>query len=871
MIEFRMLGTLELRASDGRELHSLLAQPKRVALLAFLCAARPSGFHRRDTLLGYFWPEAPQDRARGSLRNALHVLRQSLGPAAVVSRGDEEVALDFSLVSCDVARFNDAVASESFEQAVELYRGDLLEGFFLNEVPEFSRWLEGERARLREAAARAASEAARERAAVGDTSTAVKLARRAVDLAEHDERALRALIRLLESSGDRVGALRAYDAFARRLAEELEAEPEPGTRELVERVRRGALPTTREANAETAASGTHSERAPAPTGADGVVTRAESISPHPHRSSTVFRRVRAVIETRGVAALAAATFLIAIAARGLGDVLERNSREPPPGTRTQLTFSGTALLASISPDGQFLAYVTPSGDSQHVVVQEIAGGAETTVLTVPAVRSIDWSPDSRRLLAAFGSGAVVVPRLGGAIQPVPLPEGFPLTVFAAWLPDGEHVSVHGASSRRLWIVSLATGDTLRSLPVAGRYDWLFEAAWSPDGRAVVVASQTADPVEWAIHIVSANGRTRVVLADTTALGSLRWSRDGRHLYFADGFGSIRRVPAEPPRKTRRESAKLVHRPIDMFSDYLGRAYFTVSSDGRRLTYSKGLMYSNLWSIERRAGAAPQLRKLTQGTAFRWSPAVSPDGRWVAFAEEAHGSSEIYRMPSDSGAATRLTFGARARHPGLIAWSPDGKEIAFVSLRRGRVQLRVADVAHGRHRALGDARGSFSRGELSWAPARRIAYQSRTNRNVHFIDPVTGHEQTLVQDTLAGWFFGPTYSSDGMRLAVVFNRPGADYGTWVFDLRDSSSIRIASRPYWPIGWSADGRAVLAQDDHSIHTLAADGTGPVKPPLVLPWWYADCTAAARRHPETFFCTVTDYVADAWMIEGFDPDVR
>jgi len=35
-IEFRTLGTLDLRAADGRELHSLLAQSKRIALLAYL-------------------------------------------------------------------------------------------------------------------------------------------------------------------------------------------------------------------------------------------------------------------------------------------------------------------------------------------------------------------------------------------------------------------------------------------------------------------------------------------------------------------------------------------------------------------------------------------------------------------------------------------------------------------------------------------------------------------------------------------------------------------------------------------------------------------------------------------------------------------
>src|SRR6185437_1097711 len=91
VIEFRTLGTLDLRAADGRELHSLLAQPKRIALFAYLCIAQPRGFHHRDTLLGLFWPNADQEHARTSLRKSLHFLRRALGDDAILSRGDEEV------------------------------------------------------------------------------------------------------------------------------------------------------------------------------------------------------------------------------------------------------------------------------------------------------------------------------------------------------------------------------------------------------------------------------------------------------------------------------------------------------------------------------------------------------------------------------------------------------------------------------------------------------------------------------------------------------------------------------------------------------------------------------------------------------------
>ena len=54
MVEFRLLGPLNLTTADGREARSLLAQPRRLALLAYLAAATPRGLHRRDTILALF-------------------------------------------------------------------------------------------------------------------------------------------------------------------------------------------------------------------------------------------------------------------------------------------------------------------------------------------------------------------------------------------------------------------------------------------------------------------------------------------------------------------------------------------------------------------------------------------------------------------------------------------------------------------------------------------------------------------------------------------------------------------------------------------------------------------------------------------------
>jgi len=152
----RLMGSVEIRDASGSRLDALTAQSKLFALLSYLVTAQPRGFHRRDKLVALFWPESSQEQARHSLSQALHVLRDELGEAVIMNRGGEDVAIDQAAISCDVVEFERAVDAGEHDRALKLYRGDFLEGWFIREAPEFERWLEDERTRLREKAAGAA-------------------------------------------------------------------------------------------------------------------------------------------------------------------------------------------------------------------------------------------------------------------------------------------------------------------------------------------------------------------------------------------------------------------------------------------------------------------------------------------------------------------------------------------------------------------------------------------------------------------------------------------------------------------------------------------------------------------------------------------
>lgn len=244
MIELRMLGSLSLTTDDGRGVGALIGQRRRFALLAHLAAAVPRGPHPRDRLMTMFWPELDQEHARTALRQALHVLRETLGRRALIGHGDAEVGVDFAELWSDVDAFRKAIDGGQWREALDLHRGPLLDGFFIADAPEFERWLETERAPLRDAAARAAGALAEHSEARGDLTTAAHWSRRAMALAPDDESLLRRLITLLDRHGERAGAVHAYQEFADRLAEEYDVQPAAETKALVAAVRTRERPTS---------------------------------------------------------------------------------------------------------------------------------------------------------------------------------------------------------------------------------------------------------------------------------------------------------------------------------------------------------------------------------------------------------------------------------------------------------------------------------------------------------------------------------------------------------------------------------------------------------------------------------------------------
>jgi DNA-binding SARP family transcriptional activator/pimeloyl-ACP methyl ester carboxylesterase len=254
-LHLNLLGGFEARLEPGSPL--TFRTQKAQALLAYL-AMPPGQVHRRDKLAALLWGAMRDEQARTSLRQALYDLRKNLGNAARALRTEgETVSLDPTAVELDVTTFTAIVGQEtpeSLEQAVLLYRGDLLEGFSVDEEP-FETWLMEERERLRELAMDVLARGLSHQRKTGALAAALRTARQLLAIDRLQEPVHRTLMRLHAQLGQRAAALRQYQQCVTVLQRELGVEPELETKQLYREILRQRA-TASEPTAGLASSGT---------------------------------------------------------------------------------------------------------------------------------------------------------------------------------------------------------------------------------------------------------------------------------------------------------------------------------------------------------------------------------------------------------------------------------------------------------------------------------------------------------------------------------------------------------------------------------------------------------------------------------------
>jgi DNA-binding SARP family transcriptional activator len=236
MLRLLTFGGLALERIDGSSPPRV--RPQRLALLAVLAAAGGRGVSR-ERVSALFWPDADDERARHSVRQALYALRQELGTE--VLQPEANLTLDRAILTSDIAEFRAAIAAGDRTRAASLASGPFLQGFSFSTAPEFERWAEEERATFTAEATRVVLALAKEAEASGDHDAAAESWRRLTMLDPLSGRYALGYLKALAGRGDRAGALafaRAHENVVRR---ELETDADPEIRRLEAELR--AMPS----------------------------------------------------------------------------------------------------------------------------------------------------------------------------------------------------------------------------------------------------------------------------------------------------------------------------------------------------------------------------------------------------------------------------------------------------------------------------------------------------------------------------------------------------------------------------------------------------------------------------------------------------
>ena len=488
------------------------------------------------------------------------------------------------------------------------------------------------------------------------------------------------------------------------------------------------------------------------------------------------------------------------------------------------------------------------------MLQDVSGGRSLELMHAPILRKPTWAPDGSQLLLSavteHSPEVFIVSRLGGA--PRRVADG----AYSCWLPGGTQIIASFQNQEAgVGLVDMATGG--RKVIPAPAYHWLEGIACSTKtGRLLLLTVNRERYSLWSMKSDGSEQRKLVEAESGITLQSARWSPAGDAVYYF-------RKGEDTTELMRLQLSGDAQQPSVLVSGLETGGYFTLSDDGSQLAYTRSLSYSNLWLVDLSGSSSSVLGRatpLTSGTLSYADPALSPDNRWVAFVRGSEVKGNVYKMALDGSQQAQLTSfpAAQIWSP---AWSPDGREMAFVSNQAGSERIWVVDSNGGAARVLDRTNASDTNDLLTWSPNPYLIYAANGMHNLRRLNIDTQQETSILPKGSDGWLaWKPAVSPDGKTIAV---------GPWLITV-EGASARLAYPGVVPFRWSSDGNFIYAfatREGRQILQLKLGESNSPKTVIALPGPILSGTVSPDGRK--IIVSVGEEKSDVWLLKDFDPE--
>ena len=416
-----------------------------------------------------------------------------------------------------------------------------------------------------------------------------------------------------------------------------------------------------------------------------------------------------------------------------------------------------------------------------------------------AVRRRSLQPPEIRILSALG-GEVL-----GTIPDAHSP---------AWSRDGRlaYLRQEARGANMELVVSSPEGAEARTILAAETaFPFLRNPAWSPDGREVAVVRGTGG-IAGEIWLVPMSGGPARKLVDDPPAAHSDWpsyTPDGTGILHASNRGGATNIWLAP-----RDGSVPVRLTTGPGADEAP----SIAGDGTVAFMNS--RWKNSLELYPLPNGAP--KTLAIHTPFLWAPAVSPDGREVAFSRaEVDGTWHVWTVPIEGGSPKRLTAGEGGElYPRYL---PDGR-ILFHTWNAPRRIGRVNRTGGAQELLSFGTNTSDAFADASPDGRQIVLTRAEADAERLYLASASGGDARLLTSTpgaVARW------SPDGRQLVFAGTR-GLRGGIYVIDADGRNERRLVPEGGWPAWWPGRGIAFLAATERGgqeVQVVSLSGGPPV----------------------------------------------